>query len=145
MWFITQCPPPSRSPTLTALLASPLQIQRCWVATVRGEWAISSFLCAEPPVLCSQTSPGGAAGRSRIANPPNDACASGGLRYGHFVGEGRAETLGSAELEVATVTHRHWSDRLGPTLLLDPRWAPAWGLLGQAGWFVKPGPTILLI
>lgn len=46
-------------------------------------------------------------------------------------GQRGCETLGNVEFEVAMTTHKHWSDRLGPTMLLNLRWAPLGGFWGR--------------
>lgn len=46
-------------------------------------------------------------------------------------GQRGCETLRNVEFEVAMTTHKHWSDRLGPTMLLNLRWAPLGGFWGR--------------
>lgn len=50
-------------------------------------------------------------------------------------GQRGCETLGNVEFEVAMTTHKHWSDRPGPTMLLN-RWV-GFG----AGWMVRKSWT----
>lgn len=115
-WFITRCPPPSRSPTLTALVVPFLQTHRSWVTALRGANGpihLSSIRedPSSPAARCHR------AGSRRKRNPIGLQLNLGGLQRGDLVGEERARKAtrgsGHAEFEVAAVTRERWGDRLG--------------------------------